>query len=295
MAMPPRILLLSAIGIILYLSLSLYHGHQLNKYPLLEREGGKVLSARSEEKTWVQVSTTKQVAAGPVQPQGAQGQTGGATEEVPAGSTGGLRQLASVQEHQQKAAGEATAADDPQVILSALQAELLRSCTLLQNREEELRQANLQLERTQEEKQQAVESASRLLEGLPPIRKEQERQLVEISRLQTELKEARARAAIAEGELERARLKAEAMFRYGQEQSRLLAPSRQEVETLKTRLQETSGKLLQAEQQITDLNKREQQLRKELHDPSNARDEAKAPAGPEGAGKGATPAGARAD
>ena len=274
MAMPPRILLFSAIGIILYLGLSLYHGHQLKKYPLLEREGGEGLSARAEEKTWVQVSTTKQVAAGPVQPHAGQGQPAAATEEEAADDQ---RPSPSARE-QQQAVAPVKETDDPQVLLPALQAELLQARTLLQNREEELRRTHLQLEKMREEKQQAVDSARTLREKLTPTRKEQERQLAELDRLQTELKESRARAAIAEAELERARLKAEAMFRYGQEQSRLLAPSLQEVAVLKTRLHETSGKLLQAEQQITELTLREEQLRKEPKALPGARAEAKAPA-----------------
>lgn len=290
MAIPPRIILLTAIGIILYLVLSLYHGHQLKKYPLLERDGGKVMSTRAEEKTWVQVSTTKQVAAGPVQPQTGQGPSKEATEMT----AGGQPQPLSAQE-QPQTAEPVKKTDDPRVLLPALQAELFQTRTLLQNREEELRQARLLLEKTREEKQQAADSARTLREKLTPTRKEQERQLTEIDRLQTELKGARARAAVAEGELERARLKAEAMFRYGQEQRRLLAPSRQEVEILTTRLREASGNLLQAEQQVAELNRREQQLRKELHDLRSALDEAKAAGEPIGEGKGPMAAGSRAD
>jgi chromosome segregation ATPase len=291
MAMPPRIILFSAIGIILYLGLSLYHGHQLRQYPLLEREGGKALSARAEEKTWVQVSTTKQVAAGPVQPAG-HGQPAAAIKEE--AEAGDQRQSSSARE-QQQAVAPVKESDDPQVLLPALQAELLQARTLLQNREEDLRRTRLQLEKAREEQQQAVAGARALRDNLIPTRKEQESRLAEIDRLQTELKESRARAAIAEEELERARLKAEAMFRYGQEQSRLLAPSRQEVEVLKTRLQETSGKLLQAEQQITELTIREQQLRKELNALPGAPAGAKAPAAQAAQGNEPTAAGARAD
>ncbi|HBI14550.1 MAG TPA: hypothetical protein DDY20_03395 [Desulfobulbaceae bacterium] len=295
MAIPPRIILFSAIGIILYLGLSLYHGHQLKKYPLLERNGGKVLSgSRSEEKNWVQVSTSKQVAAGPVQPHGAPGQLNGASNDAPAGIAGGRGQSASHQEQQHTAETEA-AAEDPQVLLAALQTELLHLRAFVQNREEKLQQASMQREKMREEKQQAVENARTLREELAPIRKEQSLQMAEINRLQIDLKEARARAAIAEGELERARLKADAMFRYGQEQNRLLAPSRQEVDILKTRLQETSGKLLAAEQQVTDLNKREKQLRRELHALRSAGDGEESTAAPAGEGKGPTTAGAGAD
>lgn len=293
MAMPSRLILFSVLGIILYLGLSLYHGHQLKKYPLLEREGGKALSARAEEKTWVQVSTTKQVAAGPVQPHAGQGQPADATKEeaVPAGD-----QLQSPSaRQQQQAVAPVKETDDPQVLLPALEAELLQSRTLLQNREEELRRTRLLLEKTREEKQQAVDGARVLREKLTPTRQEQEHLLAEIDRLQTELKESRARAAIAEGELERARLKAEAMFRYGQEQSRQLAPSRQEVEILKARLQETTGKLLQAEQQVTELARREQQLPKELNDRPGARAGERAPLERAAEGSEPTAAGARAN
>lgn len=283
MAMSPRILLFSAIGIILYLSLSLYHGHQLKKYPDQEPGAGKGLSARAEEKTWVQVSTTKQVTAGPVQPQGVQEQPEGGSDEAAAPGTYGESRPSPAQE-QQPLGEPATAPSDPQVLLSALQAELLRSRTLLRNREEELRQARLVLESVREEQQAAAS-----------FRNEGEDPLVATDQLQAELKEARARAAIAEGELERARLKAEAMFRYGQEQSRLLAPSRQEAESLKTILQETRDKLRQAEQQVADLSNREKQLRKELADLRRAGPEAKAPAAPAGGAGGPTPAAERAD
>ncbi|MHB8811160.1 MAG: hypothetical protein ACYC9M_14285 [Desulfobulbaceae bacterium] len=294
MAMSPRILLFSAIGISLYLGLSLYHGHQLKKYPDLQPGAGKGLSARAEEKTWVQVSTTKQVTAGPVQPQGVQGQPEGGSEEAPApGAYGDSPPAAAIE--QQQLGEKATATDEPQAQLAALQADLLRSRTLLRNREEELRQARLLLDRAREEQQQAIAGARKWREELAPAGNEKKDQLIATDQLQAELKEARARAAIAEAELERARLKAEAMFRYGQEQSRLLAPSRHEAESLKTRLQETQDKLRQAEQQVADLSHREQQLRKELADLRGAGPEAQATAAPAGGAGEPRPGAERAD
>ena len=282
MAMSPRILLFSAIGISLYLGLSLYHGHQLKKYPDQKPAAGKGLSARAEEKTWVQVSTTKQVTAGPVQPQGVQEQTGVGNEEIAVGVDDGQSEPAP--REQQQSLAPATAAEEPRPQLSALQAELRQSRTLLRNREEELRQARLLLERVREEQQAAARA-----------RNEEKDPLIAADQLQAELKEARTRAAIAEVELERARLKAEAMFRYGQEQSRLLAPSRQEAKSLTTLLQETRDKLRQAEQQIADLSNREQQLRKELADLRHAGPEAKASTAPAGGAGGPTPAAERGD
>lgn len=257
MAMSPRILLFTAIGISLYLGLSLYHGHQLKKNPDLKPGAGK-----DEEKTWVQVSTTKQVTSGQVQPLAGQRQPEGGAAGAAAGSPDGPEHPSPVREQQQNV-DPATTTDDPRLLLSALQAELQQSRTLLQNREEELRQARLLLERARAEQQRAIDNTRKLREELPPARNEEDQQLAASDRLQAELSEAKARAAIAEGELERARLKAESMFRYGQEQSRLLAPARLEAETLRTRLQETKDKLRQAEQQVTSLNNREQMPRKE--------------------------------
>ena len=294
MAMSPRILLLCAIGIILYLSLSLYHGHQLKKYPVPAAGSGKALSGKAQERNWVQVSTSKKVTAGPVPLRTDQEERKGAAEEAAPGITGGRFRLIPVPE-QDRLSEPSAVPDDPQVLLSALQAELLQARSLLQARDEELRQARLQLDRAQAKQQQAVESAGRWREEKVPTRSEQEGQLAEIERLQTELKQARTRAAIAEGELERAQLKAEAMYRYGQEQSRLLAPARQETEILKDRLEETKNQLGQAEQQVTALRRQEEQLRRELDGLRGAPREAKAPASPGGEESGPTPAAERAD
>lgn len=294
MAMSPRILILSATGIALYLGLSLYHDHQLKKYPDLKTGTGKALSTRAEEKTWVQVSTTKQVTPGPVQPQEAKKQPAGGTGKATVEHPGGQVRPAAA-EDQLQSTEPASIPEDPREVLSALQAELRQSRTLLQTREEELRQTRRQLNRVREDQQQTIEISRKWRDELAPIQSEQERQLAEIERLQTELKEARARAAVAEGELERARLKAEAMFRYGQEQSRLLAPARQEVEVIRTRLEETRNKLRQTEQLVTDLKRREQQLRKEQDGLRSASQETSAAAAPTSRGKETTPAAERAD
>jgi hypothetical protein len=286
MAMSPRILLLSAIGIILYLSLSLYHGHQLKKYPA-QADSDKALSGKAQERNWVQVSTADQVAAGPVPLRRDQEERKGTAEEAAPGITGGRFRPIPVPEHDHLS-GPSAVPDDPQVLLSALQAELRQARTLLQARDEELRQSRLQLDRAQAEQQQAVENAGRWREEKAPVRSEQERQLAEIERLQTELKQARTRAAIAEGELERAQLKAEAMYRYGQEQSRLLAPARQEAEILKDRLEETKNRLYEVEQQVTALRHQEEQLRRSPR-------EAIAPASPDGIESEPTPAAEKAD
>lgn len=281
MAMSPRILLLSAIGIILYLSLSLYHGHQLKKYPVPASSG------KAQERNWVQVSTADQVAAGPVPLRRDQEERKGTAEEETPGITGGRFRPIPVPE-QDHLSEPSAVPDDPQLPLSSLQAELRQTRTLLQARDEELRQALLQMDRAQAKQQQAEENAGRWREEKAPIRSEQERQLAEIERLQTELKQARTRAAIAERELERAQLKAEAMYRYGQEQSRLLAPARQEAEILKDRLEETKNQLHEVEQQVTALRHQEEQLRR-------APREAIAPASPDGEENEPTPAAEKAD
>lgn len=187
MAMTPRILLISAVGIVLYLVLSLYHGHQLRKYPAAGATGGQ-LSARTQEKNWVQVSTGQII--GPEQPPATL--PGQATPLI-----AGEEDSAVSDQGRSPGTSKESAPEDnePQAELQRLRAELVRE--------------------------------------------------------RAELQEARTRAVIAEEELNRARLKAEAMFKFGQEQSRLLAPARQEAELLSARLQETSGKLRQAEQQIS--------------------------------------------
>jgi hypothetical protein len=288
MAMSPRILLCSAIGITLYLGLSLYHGHQLKKYPVPAGSG------KAQEKNWVQVSTSEKTAAGPVQPRTDQEGPKGAAEETVSGNNGGRLRPIPVLE-QDRFSEPPAVPDDPQVLLAALQAELRQARTLLKARDEELRQARLRLDQAQAEQQQAEENGDKWLEEKTPVQSEQERQLAEIGRLQTELKQARTRAAIAEGELERAQLKAEAMYRYGQEQSRLLAPARQEAEILKDRLAETKNQLHEVEQQVTALRHQEEQLRRELDGLRRAPREAKAPASPAGNKTGPTPAAEKAD
>lgn len=75
----------------------------------------------------------------------------------------------------------------------------------------------------------------------------------EIARLRAELAEARTRALVAEEALAQARLKADAMYRFGREQQQLLAPARQEIELLNTRLLETNSRLRQAEEELAAL------------------------------------------
>lgn len=266
MTMPPRILLFSAIGIILYLSLSLYHGHRLKNFPDPAQGNGKTLSAKAQEKNWVQVTTAGRATDGTNRSPSMEGQG----NEAPAGSVPGnsASPERSTADPDKEAGAVATAAsDDLRERLAAMQEDLLQTRELLLTREDELREARRQRDRALAEKQLTDDRSSGLPGQPSSTRREQEDQRMETDRLQTELKEARTRAAIAEGELQRARLKAEAMFRYGQEQNRLLASARQEVESLERQLREAASRLRQTQRPIPALQNRVPQPGQEKNAP----------------------------
>lgn len=109
-------------------------------------------------------------------------------------------------------------------------------------------------------KQQAVRTASRLRAEIAAAETENERCLAEMGRLQAQLQATNSRLVVAESTVDKAKLKAEAMLRYGQEQAKLVTPFRQEIELLNARLEDARGSLIQAEQGTADLRETELQL-----------------------------------
>jgi len=103
---------------------------------------------------------------------------------------------------------------------------------------------------SQSEKEQAVLNKLRYKDELSRSKTDNKKRLAETGSLQNKLKELKSLLAVSEARLNKAQLKAEAMFRYGQEQSGKLAPATQEIEMLKARLDEKNKLLQSTEQQL---------------------------------------------
>lgn len=253
-----RILILCAAGTVIYLILALYHGRQLDKIPSQPAVNGQGRSAKAQEKNWVQVSTADDRPG-----QTLQGQTE-QRQGIPPAEAEDDRKPTDSAGAADPGGKAAMAGEDPELRLADLQAEL-------------------------------QENARRLREALATEQRAKRQAEETIHRLQAELQETRTRAAIAGEEQRQARLKAEAMFKYGQEQSRQLAPALLENEALRARLQEADSKLRQAEEQISTLTR----LRGsgpaavQTDDPESGATAAPAPAG--SAGPGETRAGHQTD
>lgn len=116
----------------------------------------------------------------------------------------------------------------------------------------------------QAEKEKAILDLQEANEAQARIKTENKKLFAEIGSLHKQLKEMKSSLAMMEEKTDRAQLKAEAMLRYGQEQSKLLAPSKMEAENLRLQLNEQYDNLDKAEEALSGLKESKEQLSAQL-------------------------------
>ncbi len=129
----------------------------------------------------------------------------------------------------------------------------------LSNAESIIDQLKRNLSEVSLDKDTAEQVAEKQKEELLALRKEKQTFQNEIGNLHARLKDARAKLGIKKVELEKAQLKAEAMFRYGKEKDTQLEPSIQEIVLLKSNLNQKEEVLdtkLSEIKTLTEENKR---------------------------------------
>lgn len=106
----------------------------------------------------------------------------------------------------------------------------------------------------------ARQRADSLNAELIRTREDKEKYLAETGRLQKQLQQTRTRLARIENVLNGSHLKAEAMLRYGQEQSEFVTPFLQQIKVLNAKVEDKNGELIKAQEQIELLQDQDQLL-----------------------------------
>lgn len=322
--MKPRLIMLIAIGILIYFSLSVYHMRQVKKYPVNTVQD-------KEQADWIQITTADNKKSGS---QDLPGLDSGKKDTPPEhiaqdAKFNTLRQQIQTAGEEKEKLQQRVAEKEAENKNLTLQLDNLR--VRLTGQQEKSQEGNAQLHITQQalaeqlqkqkttvdqidsfktslhSKTDAVTKANKRIEALS-LRAEQsaadlaeahktitgmqttlaafrsksekaalkqQRYLDELSRSKTEnkmllaetgdmynqLDELKSRLTVTEASLNKARLKAEAMFRYGQEQNRQLSPSIQEIERLKAQVEQQEDLLKKANQQI---NTQQAKLEKQI-------------------------------
>lgn len=331
--MKPRTALLIGLVILVYFSLSLYHGYQLKKIPEVASQvkGRSQAAGEKNNSTWVQVSTLpengKRTAAQTVGPNGEHRRAvhvheartlalaqqritaleqalanrevriADLQQQLKKNNKQIARQRAALRQAAQRSDISSQNTGDSNSLITAQQAKIQQLETILLKKEQLLKQtsatvselegklakltgklrkyraASLQSERLMamlraktndlaKAKARIKALAARLKHtgvNLAAAERTIARLQQSLARAQARLTNATTRLAVMQEERNQARLKAEAMLRYGQEQNRRLAPSRQEIETLNIRLRSASGALRRAADRIKklqDLNRK---------------------------------------
>jgi len=113
------------------------------------------------------------------------------------------------------------------------------------------------LSETEIAKINARQETDNLREELIRTKEDKEKYLAETGRLYKQLKQKSTRLARVENELNRSQLKAEAMFRYGQEQENFVTPFMQQIKVLNAKMEDKEADLIEADEQISLLKSQE--------------------------------------
>ncbi len=292
--MKPRTVLLIGLAVLVYFSLSLYHSHQLGKIPGAAglTKGRSQPAGERKNSTWVQVSTlpengnrtAEQTVEPNAEPREAiqihakktmalvarqritaleqalanrEVRTADLQQQLKKDKEQIARQRAALRQAAQRSDIFSQNTGNSNSLITAQQAEIQQLEAALQAKTDGLATANARIKALAARLKHAGVNLATTERIIAPL----QRSLVQA---QARLANATMRLAVMQEETNQARLKAAAMLRYGQKQDRRLAPSRLEIDTLNTRLRRKQEILAAAEDEISALKNKQQQLHRQL-------------------------------
>ena len=113
------------------------------------------------------------------------------------------------------------------------------------------------LSKTEIAKIKARQEADNLREEIMRTKEDKEKYLAGTGRLYRQLQQKSTRLARVENELNKSQLKAEAMFRYGQEQADSVTPFMQQIKVLNAKVEDKEAESIEADEQISLLKSQE--------------------------------------